>query len=97
MPKHVSSFLEQIYPDGCASLRTLETSLYSAKSMELRLDNLEHHKLVTEALELVNTHFRAVSSLQESILNVFEDGRGNCLRSKKSCGWVLSTTEREEE
>ncbi len=83
---------------ACAGLSTLETSLDSTNSIELRLDDLDHHKLATEALELVNTQFRAIPSIQEIILNVFEDGPSDCLRSiMKSYGWTIHTTEYEEE
>ncbi|OAA35199.1 hypothetical protein ISF_09989 [Cordyceps fumosorosea ARSEF 2679] len=83
---------------ACTGLSTLETSLDSTNSMELRLDNLDHHKLATEALELVNTHFRAIPSIQEIILNVFEDGPSDYLRSiMTSYGWTIKTTEYEEE
>jgi hypothetical protein len=79
---------------GCANLSTLTTSLYSTNAMELRLDALDNPKVVTEALKLVNTHFRAISSLQEIIVEVYEDGPSDHIRRKmESHGWTISTTE----
>ncbi|KAF5989182.1 hypothetical protein FBULB1_1148 [Fusarium bulbicola] len=82
----------------CTGLSTLRTSLHSTRSMEVRLDNLDHYSIATEALHLVNTHFRAIPSLSEIILEVYEDGPSDSLRRKmKSYGWVLSEHSFEEE
>ena len=86
------------FRNGCASLSTLTTSLYSTNAMELRLDALDNPKLVTEALKLVNTHFRAISSLQQIIVEVYEDGPSDQIRRvMKSHGWTIRTTEVVEE
>ena len=83
---------------GCANLRTLATSLDSTNAMEIRLDALDNPKVVTEALKLVNTHFRAISSLQEIIVEVYDDGPSDHIRRKmESHGWTISTTECVEE
>jgi hypothetical protein len=83
---------------GCANLITLTTSLYSTNAMELRLDALDNPKIVTEALKLVDTRFRAISSLQEIIVGVYEDGPSGYIRKKmESYGWTISTTEYVEE
>jgi hypothetical protein len=83
---------------GCANLSTLTTSIYSTNAMELRLDALDSPKVVTEALKLVNTHFRAISSLQEIIIKVYEDSPSDHTRRKmESHGWTISTTEYVEE
>jgi hypothetical protein len=79
---------------GCANLSTLTTSLYSTNAMELRLDALDNPKIVPEALKLVDTRFRAIPSLQEIIVEVYEDGSSNHIRRKmESHGWTISTTE----
>lgn len=84
--------------NSCANLTTLATSLYSTDAMELRLDNLEHHTVVDEALKLVDNHFRAIPSLQEIVLEVYEDGPSGHIRERmKSHGWTLHTTENVEE
>jgi hypothetical protein len=83
---------------SCAGLITLRTSLYSTSNMELRLDNLDHYSLATEALDLVDTHFRAMPSLPEIILEVYEDGPSDCLRKRmESHGWILSKNAVAEE
>lgn len=82
----------------CANLSTLTTSLYSTNAMELRLDALDNPKVVIEALKLVNTHFRAISSLQEVIVEVYEDGPSDHIRRKmESHGWTISIAEYVEE
>jgi len=79
-------------------LSTLTTSLYSTSTIELRLDALDNPKVVTEALKLVNTHFRAISSLQEIIVEVYKDGPSDHIRRKiESHGWTISITEYVEE
>jgi len=79
---------------GCANLSTLTTSLYSTNAMELRLDALDNPKVVTEALKLVNTHFRGLSSLEEIIVEVYEDGPSDHIRRKmESHGWTISVAE----
>lgn len=81
---------------SCSSLSTLTTSLYSTSAMELRLDNLDHYAVATEALELVNTRFRAIQSLQDIILNVYDDGPSGHIRARmKGHGWTISIREYE--
>ena len=83
---------------GCANLSTLTTSLYSTNAMELRLDALDNPKVMTEALKLVDTHFRAISSLQEIIIEVYEEGPSDHIRRKiESHGWTISIKEYVEE
>jgi hypothetical protein len=83
---------------GCANLRTLTTSLSSTHAMELRLDALANPNIVTEALTLVNTRFRAISSLQDIVVEVYDDGPSGYIRRKmENQGWTVSTTEYVEE
>jgi len=83
---------------GCPNLSTLTTSLHSTNAMEFRLDDLDNPKIVTEALKLVDTRFRAISSLQEIIVEVYEDGPSDHIRrGMTSHGWTISTTENVEE
>lgn len=66
--------------------------------MELQLDNLDYYNAATEVLTLVDTRFRTISSLQEIILEVYEDGPSDHLRKRmESYGWTLSTTVYVEE
>jgi hypothetical protein len=83
---------------SCANLRTLTTSLSSTHAMELRLDALDNPKVVTEALTLVNTCFRAISSLQDIVVEVYDDGPSDSIRRKmEDLGWKVNTTEYVEE
>ncbi|KIM99303.1 hypothetical protein OIDMADRAFT_181647 [Oidiodendron maius Zn] len=82
----------------CANLSTLTTSLCSTNAMALKLDALDYPKIATEALELVNTRFRAISSLQDIVVEVCEDGPSHYIRRKmESHGWTVSATEYIEE
>jgi hypothetical protein len=64
------------------ALRTLTTFLYNTNVMEHRLDALDNPKIVTEALTLFDTRFRAISSLQETIVGVYGDGPSGYIRKK---------------
>ena len=79
---------------GCANVRALTTGLATTNAMELRLDALDHPTIVTEALELVDTRFRAISSLQEITVEVYEDGPSDYIRRKmESHGWTINAIE----
>ena len=82
----------------CANLRTLTTARRSTSAMALELDALDNPEVVTEALKLVNTHFRAISSLQEIIIEFYEGGPGDDIRRKvESHGWTINVEEYVEE
>ncbi|KAI1424928.1 hypothetical protein F5Y12DRAFT_714793 [Xylaria sp. FL1777] len=81
----------EYFQSRCTSLTSLTTSLHSTNAMELTLDGLDNHKVATEALELIDTHFRAISPLQDIILEVYEDGPSGYIRQRmKSLGWTVS-------
>lgn len=83
---------------ACSNLSNITTSLSSTDSMEVRLDNLENHKVATDALELVNTHFQNIPSLQKITVEVYEDGGSYQLRrTMEKYGWILGLNERVEE
>lgn len=48
--------------------------------MALELDALGKPQVVGEALELVETHLNAITSLKQIILEVYEDGLSAALR-----------------
>ena len=52
--------------------------------MALELDALDTTHIVADALALVDTHFKAITSLQEIIVEVYEDGPKCC--SKEGYG-----------
>ena len=66
--------------------------------MKLKLNALDHPKIVAEAIALVNARFRAISSLQKIIVEVYEDGPNDHIRREmKSRGWTISATEHVEQ
>lgn len=84
--------------NDCVNLSSLTTSLYSTSAMEFRLVALDYPKIVSEALKLVDTRFRAISSLQEIVVEVYEDGPSDHLRREmKTLGWNISATPHVEE
>jgi hypothetical protein len=83
---------------GCANLRTLTTSLDSTNAMEVRLDALDSPKIVAEALTLVHTRFKAISSLQDIIVEVYEDGPSDYIRREmENHGWTVVITKYVED
>lgn len=82
----------------CANLSTLTTSVNSTNALERKLDNLDCPKIGAEALKLVDTRFKAISSLQKIIVEVCKDGPSDHIRRKmESHGWTISTIEYVEE
>lgn len=82
----------------CSKLGTITITLHSTNAMELRLDALDCLKIVTKAIALVNTLFRAISSLQDISVEVCEDSPSDHIRREmKSHGWTICATEYVEE
>ena len=82
----------------CTNLSTLITSLDSTNAMELKLDALDSPRIAGEALALVDARFRAISSLKEVVVKVYEDGPSVDIRKKmEGHGWTINVTERVEE
>jgi hypothetical protein len=81
----------------CTKLGTLRTSLHITNVMEVRLDALDYPKIVAEALALVDTRFRAISSLQETIVEVYDNSPSHIRREMKNHGGTISVTEYVEE
>jgi len=82
----------------CTNLSTIRTSLRSTNATALKLDALDKPHIVAEALALVDTHFRAITSLQQIIVEVYEDGPSAALRRvMESHGWTLNVTEQADE
>lgn len=75
----------------CANLKTITTSRSSSNLMEFTLRTLDNPEVVSEALTLVDTCFRAISSLQNIIVEVYEDGWSDYVRRQiEHHGWTLS-------
>lgn len=82
---------------SCVNLSTLTISRSCIFDMELDIEAQDNPKLATEALELVNTHFRAITSLQEIIVEVYEDRPSDHIRRRmESHGWTIRTTRHVE-
>ncbi|KAF2807990.1 uncharacterized protein BDZ99DRAFT_70906 [Mytilinidion resinicola] len=82
----------------CTNLSTLTTSLNSTNNTELELDELDSPNIAAEALALVDAQFRAILSLQEIIVEVYEEGPSACIRREmESHGWTISVKEQVEE
>jgi hypothetical protein len=82
----------------CTNLIKLRTSLHSTNAMEVRLEALDYPKIVAEGLALVDARFRAISSLQEIIVEVYEDGPSDYIRREmKNHGWTIRAIEYVEE
>lgn len=82
---------------SCANLSTLTALAYSTENMEDKLEKLDNPKIVT-ILKLVDTHFRAISSLKKIIVGMYGDDP-NCFirREMKNHEWTIIATEYEEE
>jgi len=90
-------FLARIQSD-CTNLSTITTSLGSTSTAAFKLDELVKPPTVVEALALVHTHFRAITSLQQIVVEVYEDGPSAALRRvMESHGWTLNVTEQADE
>jgi hypothetical protein len=86
--------------DNCTNLATLETSLRfrTIMAMESAIDALDNPGAASEALALVDARFKAISSLKEIIVNVYDEPLSCDLREKmRGCGWTIEGTWEESE
>ena len=75
---------------SCANVTTLTISPCSTDAMMTMIEEQKDPKVITEALELVNTHFRAISSLQEIIIEMHEKGPGDHIQKEmERCEWKI--------
>jgi hypothetical protein len=80
---------------SCANLSMLTAFAYSTLTMEDRLKELDKPEII---IELVDTCFRAISSLKKIIVGVYDNNPSCSIREKmKNCGWTIIVTEYEEE
>ncbi|KAI9148814.1 hypothetical protein HJFPF1_10856 [Paramyrothecium foliicola] len=76
--------------NSCVNLKTLSTSLDSTVDTEHMLHSLNNEKLAIEALGMIHSHFKAISTLQEIILHVYEKGTYDEIRRHMSSyGWTF--------
>jgi hypothetical protein len=84
--------------NDCTNLITLRTSLDSTDTAAFELDALDSPKAVVDMLALVDARFRAISSLREVIVEVYEDSvSAHIIDEMKSRGWTVEVTEQVEE
>ena len=89
-------FFAKIQSD-CTDLRTITTSLRSTNAMALKLDTLANPNAVGEALALVDTQFKAITSLKQIVVEVYEDGPSAALRNTmESYGWTIKVTQKRK-
>ncbi|KAH7359749.1 hypothetical protein BKA66DRAFT_445259 [Pyrenochaeta sp. MPI-SDFR-AT-0127] len=82
----------------CSNLGSITMSPHSIHAMERRLSTLDNAKITAEVIALVNSHFRAITTLREVIVDVYEDSSNDEMRrSMKSHGWKLNTIARTED
>lgn len=66
-------------------------------AMESAIDALDSPR-ATAALALVDARFKAISSLKEIIVNVYDDPLSCDLREQmRGCGWIIEGTWEESE
>ncbi|KAF7954365.1 hypothetical protein EAE96_005489 [Botrytis aclada] len=88
-----SQGLSKIQND-CTSLITLETDSGSTNAWQTRLDGLENLSAVAEALALVDSGFRAIPSLQNITVNLYDESPGDYIKKEMlNHGWTINTTE----
>ena len=81
--------LEKIQAN-CTNLKTITTNLSSTNFMESQLDSFDSPAVCDWVLTLVAAHFGAIESLQEVVLELFEDDPNLYTRRKmRSLGWKL--------
>ena len=83
--------------DYCTNIATLETLLYTSAEMESCLDAADSPRAAGEALTLVDARFKAIPSLKEVIVNLFDETPSDYLRKKiHKCGWTIKVIALEE-
>ncbi|KAL8847493.1 MAG: hypothetical protein Q9221_007486 [Calogaya cf. arnoldii] len=97
---HASAGILATIQSNCANLYTLTTERDDTDTIEFELDSRGDPKVVTEALDLVSSHFRAIASLQKIIVEVFEDGpndfglNDHIRKEMERHGWTINTAKR---
>lgn len=82
-------FLAKFQSD-CTDLSTITMSLDSASAVARKLRVFDEHPIVVEALALIDTRLRAITSLQQTIVEVYNDGPSAALgRVMESYGWTI--------
>lgn len=78
------------FETDCTTLSILTTSRPSTTRMVAKFAGLEHHRLAVNALGLVNSHFRAIHSLQTIIVELDHEDYSRSLRKEMNkLGWTI--------
>lgn len=81
----------------CTDLKSITATAPSTYWMGIQL-SVDSPSICDRALDLVDAHFRAITSLQEIVVEVYDDGLESSLIGKmKSYGWTFRTVEIVEE
>ncbi|KAI9036310.1 uncharacterized protein KD926_002073 [Aspergillus affinis] len=78
----------EIIQSYCTDIRKLITNFESTIAMETWLVSFDSPTICVRALALIAARFRAISSLQEIVIEVDHD-QGPIQREMKSHGWIL--------
>jgi hypothetical protein len=83
--------------DKCQNIVTLETSLHTTTAMEICLDEAESPRAAEQALALVDARLKAIPSLQELLVHVYDEPINIPLREKmRDYGWIIKIAERDQ-
>lgn len=78
----------------CDNVVCLNASLHTSHAMELRLDAFDAPRAVDKVLNLIDTQIKAMSSLKEFRINVYDEPIDIALRKKMRCyGWRLEVAQ----
>lgn len=81
----------------CTDLKRITATAPSTYWMGIQL-SVDSPSICERALDVVDAHFRAITSLQEIVMEVYDEGLESSLIGKmKSYGWTLRTVEIVEE
>ena len=90
-------YILELIQINCVNLSTLTTSLRGCRDhTTFRIDQLDHI-LVTAALKLVENPFKAISSLQEIIFEVYNPVPDYIRREIRSRGWTVQVKDYVED
>ncbi|KAJ5538601.1 hypothetical protein N7494_008080 [Penicillium frequentans] len=82
----------------CTNLKSLTITSSTAYIMEYGLDSFDSPVICCRALALVAAQFKAITSLPEIVVEVYEEGpSSNMRREMQNHGWTLKVVKRVEE
>ncbi|KAF4763040.1 hypothetical protein N7455_010837 [Penicillium solitum] len=78
----------------CTNLNKVIVASESTTELEYHLDSLDSPNIYAKVLAMIDAHFREISSLQDIVVEVYEEGPSSEIRKKmKSHGWILNMVE----